>query len=88
MFSNNWLIGGNNIVSSIQLSWWLTETQIVDPQDLYDHIFDSLTKFLENNSSRPKFLYLYFVLELHDEKQKTVLSYFNIKHIRPWTWKC
>ena len=84
MFSNNWLIDENNIVPCVKLGRWLKKAQIVDSQDLNNHIFDSLTKFLESNSSRPKFPYLYFFLELHDEKYKTVPSYFNIKHIRPW----
>lgn len=63
------------------------EAQIVDTQGHYDHILDSRTKFIENNSSRTKFVYLYILLELYDEKHKTVLSYFNIKHIHPWNWK-
>ena len=87
MFSNTGFIGENNIVPCVQLSWWLKEAQIVDLQALCNHILDSLTKLIQKNSSRPKFLYLYFLLELHDEKHETVLSYFNIKHIRPWNWK-
>lgn len=75
------------ILYRVQLSWWLKEAEIIDPQALYDHILDNVTKFIENNSSRPKFLYLYFLLELHDEKHKTVRSYFNIKHIHPWNQK-
>lgn len=87
MVKASWITCGNNFASHI-FKLIVKERQKKCSKSFLWSYFCQLDQIYgENNSNRPKFLYLYFSLEHHDEKHKTVLSYFNIKHIYPWNWK-